>query len=149
MHALQLVPFTRWSSPPMILIRPRINHIGWFSFSHTEELIEAGYRAAIDALTNCDRCFSSPGGVFPRRKVQLNVIREKCICCGLCVALAPALMSQDESGKAYPQRRRLEWSPADGDFVHHCPTLAIEVTELASKARRRITTSDPPNEPTS
>lgn len=149
MHALQLIPFIRWSSPPMILIRPRINHIGWFSFSHSEELIEAGYRAAMDALSNCEECFSSPGGVFPRRKVELSVVREKCICCGLCVALAPALMAQHKNGKAYPVRRKLEWSPADGDFVHHCPTLAIEVTERAGKARPRITTSDPPNEPTS
>lgn len=149
MHALQLVPFDRWSTPPMILIRPRINHIGWFSFSHTEELIEAGYRAAIDALGDYDACLTSPSGVYPRRKVQLRVIKEKCICCGLCVALAPSLMAQRRSGKAYPRQQNVEWSPADGDFVHHCPTLAIEATARGGKATALITTSDPPSEPTS
>lgn len=37
MHALQLAPFATWTRPPMILIRPKVNHIGWFSFSHTDE----------------------------------------------------------------------------------------------------------------
>jgi NTE family protein len=149
MHALQLVPFTKWDSPPMILVRPRINHIGWFSFSHTEELIEAGYRAAMDALSNYEECLSAPRGVFPRRRVDLRVDRAKCVCCGLCVALAPSLMAQDEAGKAYPLQPRVEWSPADGDFVHHCPTLAIAATEHAQQRQPRVTTVDPPSEPTS
>jgi NTE family protein len=148
MHALQLVPFTKWGSPPMILIRPHISHIGWFSFSHTEELIEAGYRSAMDALSNYEDCLTARGGVFPRRKVDIVVNRDKCICCGLCVALAPSLMAQDESGKAYPRKPRVEWSPADGDFVHHCPTLAIEAAEWKHRRRPRVTV-DPPNEPTS
>lgn len=147
MHALQLMPFTKWESPPMILIRPRISHIGWFSFSHTHELIEAGYRAAMDALSNYERCLSSAGGVFPRRKVDVTVDREKCICCGLCVALAPSLMAQDKTGKAYPLRTRVEWSPADGDFVHHCPTLAIRAADWKNRRQRRVSV-DPPNEPT-
>jgi NTE family protein len=149
MHALQLVPFTKWDSPPMILVRPRINHIGWFSFSHTEELIEAGYRAAIDALSNYEVCLSEPRGVFPRRHVDLTVDPDKCVCCGLCVALAPSLMAQDQAGKAYPLQPRVEWSPADGDFVHHCPTLATEATEHAQQQQPRVTTVDPPSEPTS
>ena len=149
MHALQLVPFTKWTSPPMILIRPRISHIGWFSFSHTDEMIDAGYRAAMDALKNYEECFSSGAGVFPRHRVELTVDREKCICCGLCVALAPSLMAQDSTGKAYPLHSRVDWSPADGDFVHHCPTLAIEATDGSRGARSGATTVDPPSEPTS
>ncbi len=150
MHALQLVPFARWTSPPMILIRPRINHIGWFSFSHTAELIEAGYRSAMDALASYDTWLSSESGVFPRRRVQLSVNREKCVCCGLCVALAPALMAQDKKGKAFPIHPRVEWSPADGDFLHHCPTLAIEAIEENKQGETFGRASvDPPNEPTS
>ena len=149
MHALQLVPFTKWSSPPMILIRPRIAHIGWFSFSHTGELIDAGYRAAMDALSDYATCLSSDGGVFPRRKVEIVVNREKCVCCGLCVALAPALMAQDRSGKAHPIAPHVEWSPADGDFVHHCPTLAIEAKDESRGGQPGTTSVDPPSEPTS
>ena len=149
MHALQLVPFTKWTSPPMILIRPRINHIGWFSFSHTDELIEAGYQAAMDALSDYKAFLSSESGVFPRRNVEIAVDREACVCCGLCVALAPALMAQDRSGKAYPITRSVEWSPADGDFVHHCPTLAIRVNEKGRRGEAGATSVDPPNEPTS
>jgi NTE family protein len=148
MHALQLVPFAKWTSPPMILIRPRISHIGWFSFSHTDELIDAGYHAAMDALKNYEECFSAAGGVYPRHRVEITVDREKCICCGLCVALAPSLMAQDSNGKAYPLESHVNWSPADGDFVHHCPTLAIEATDGSRGARAGAKTVDPPSEPT-
>ena len=36
----------------------------------------------------------------------------------------------DASGKAFPRTRTADWSTADGDFVHHCPTCAIEVTKI-------------------
>jgi NTE family protein len=126
MHALQLSPLERWAGPPMILIRPRVSHIGWFSFSHADELIEAGYKATVEAMQYFDSCASARSGVFPRRAIQLSVDREKCIGCTLCVALAPRLMAMDKAGKAVPRTSLVEWSPADGDFVHHCPTYAIK-----------------------
>ena len=125
MHALQLKPLEIWSKPPMILIRPRVSHIGWFSFTRADELIEAGYQAAIDALRDFEACVAADTGIFPRRRVQLSVDRDKCIGCTLCVALAPDLMVMDETGKAVPKIAEVDWSPADGDFVHHCPTYAI------------------------
>jgi NTE family protein len=125
MHALQLQPLEHWAGPPMILIRPRVSHIGWFSFSHADELMEAGYNAAIEALKDFDACLASSGGVFPRRAVNLSVDREKCIGCTLCAALAPNVMMMDRDGKAVPRIPVVDWSPADGDFVHHCPTYAI------------------------
>jgi NTE family protein len=109
----------------MILIRPRVGHIGWFSFSHADELIEAGYKAAVEALKDFDACVNSETGIFPRRQVAISVDREKCIGCTLCVALAPQVMAMDETGKAVPRIPVVDWSPADGDFVHHCPTYAI------------------------
>src|SRR5258706_14630815 len=45
MHALQLAPFATWTRPPMILIRPKVNHIGWVRFSHTDEFLEGGVTA--------------------------------------------------------------------------------------------------------
>jgi NTE family protein len=145
MHALQLAPFASWTRPPMILIRPKVNHIGWFSFSHTDELLQAGYNAAMDACTHYEECIAWGIGVFPRRPMQVTVDRKKCIGCTLCVALAPDLMAMDATQKAYPLTPVVEWSPADGDFVHHCPTLAISATRLDQQGK---TTVDPTSEPT-
>jgi NTE family protein len=131
MHALQLSPLEQWSGPPMILIRPRIAHIGWFSFTHTDELIEAGYRAAMEALVHFESCFEAETGVFPRRSMRVTVDREKCIGCTLCVALAPQIMEMDGEGKAVPRIPVVDWSPADGDFIHHCPTYAINAESAA------------------
>jgi NTE family protein len=148
MHALQLAPFATWTRPPMILIRPKVNHIGWFSFSHTEELLEAGYTAAIEACKHYEECITWGIGVFPRRPMQITVDREKCIGCTLCAALAPDVMAMDSSHKAYPLTPVVEWSPADGDFVHHCPTFAIEATRLDKSGHEGKTTVDPTSEPT-
>jgi NTE family protein len=149
MHALQLAPFANWTRPPMILIRPKVNHIGWFSFSHTEELLEAGYTAAMEACKHYEECISWGIGVFPRRAMQITVDRDKCIGCTLCTALAPDVMAMDSTQKAYPLTPVVEWSPADGDFVHHCPTFAIEATRLEMGGTLEgKTTVDPTNEPT-
>jgi NTE family protein len=149
MHALQLVPFENWTKPPMILIRPKVAHIGWFSFSDTNEVLEAGYAAALDALQYFEEGCEEGTGVFPRRATEIVVDPEKCIGCELCVALAPHLMAMDGRRKAYPMTPIVEWSPADGDFVHHCPTYAIEVTRLEKGERKGgQTTVDPTSEPT-
>jgi NTE family protein len=150
MHALQLAPFAAWTRPPMILIRPKVNHIGWFSFSHTDELLEAGYTAAMEACKHYEECITWGIGVFPRRAMQITVDREKCIGCTLCTALAPDVMAMDSHQKAYPLTPVVEWSPADGDFVHHCPTLAIEATrlEMGAGSHEEKTTVDPTSEPT-
>jgi NTE family protein len=135
MHALQLSPLDHWNGPPMILIRPRVSHIGWFSFSHTEELIDAGYRAAMEALEHLDACLSAESGIFPRHATKLSVDRDKCIGCTICVALAPQIMEMDETGKARPRMPIVNWSPADGDFVHHCPTYAISAEPAETNGR--------------
>ncbi|HEX6573911.1 MAG TPA: patatin-like phospholipase family protein [Gemmatimonadaceae bacterium] len=130
MHALQLQPLETWVGPPMVLIRPRVSHIGWFSFAKADELIEAGYKAAVEALRDFDACVTAESGVFPRKRVSLSVDQHKCIGCTLCVALAPQLMAMDERGKAFARVPEVNWSPADGDFVHHCPTYAINAEPL-------------------
>ncbi len=124
MHALQLHPLERWSGPPMLLIRPRVSHIGWFSFSHADELIDAGYKAAAEVLGQLDT-LGTESGIFPRREIRISVDQEKCIGCTLCVALAPQIMEMNAKGKAFARQPVVNWSPADGDFVHHCPTYAI------------------------
>jgi NTE family protein len=150
MHALQLAPFGTWTRPPMILIRPKVNHIGWFSFSHTDELLEAGYAAAMDACKHYEECITWGIGIFPRRPMKIAVDREKCIGCTLCAALAPDVMAMDSHNKAYPLTPIVEWSPADGDFLHHCPTYAIEATRLEAGGigQPGKTTVNPTSEPT-
>ncbi len=124
MHALQQFPLERWGGPPMLLIRPKVGR-DWLSFTNSAKHIREGYRAAARALENFDLYLDQPGGIYPRKRVDLQVIRERCIGCGLCVALAPTYMGLDSSGKAFTRTKSVEWSSADGDFVHHCPTSAI------------------------
>lgn len=129
MHALQQFPLSQWSGPPMLLIRPKVGR-DWLSFNSSAQNIREGYRAAARALEHFDTYIEQPGGIFPRKRVELNVSREKCIGCGLCVAIAPTYFGMESSGKAFARTKVVEWSAADGEFVHHCPTLAIEATRI-------------------
>lgn len=137
MHALQRFPLEHWNGPPMILIRPKCAE-DWMSFANIPGSIEAGLKAARKALQDMDRVFDEPGGVFPRRRFTLSVDDDRCIGCGLCVALAPALMGLDSRGKAYPRTTSVDWSPADGDFVHSCPTDAIHARKMERTGPQRI-----------
>ncbi len=129
MHTLQSRQLERWHGPPMLLVRPRVSHIGWFGFQHTAELLGAGYEAMRDALDDLDRVLQSRGGIFPRRRITLRVDDAACVGCGLCVVLAPHLMALDTRGRAFATTPHLEWSPADGAFVRQCPVDAIHVED--------------------
>jgi NTE family protein len=129
MHALQQYPLTHWDGPPMVLIRPRCGE-DWLSFTNTAETIREGHRAAHKALEDIDAFYDQPGGVYPRRRFELEVDRDRCIGCGLCASLAPNLMGLDAEGKAYTRTRTTDWSPADGDFVRYCPTHAIVARKI-------------------
>ena len=129
MHSLQQFPLEQWSGPPMLLIRPKVGR-EWLSFANSPVNIREGYRAATKALEHFETYLEQPGGIFPRKRVELTVIDEKCVRCGLCAALAPAYMGLDSTGKAFARTRVVEWSSADGDFVHHCPTAAIECNRI-------------------
>lgn len=113
----------------MLLIRPKVGR-DWLSFANSAENIQEGYRAGSKALEHFERYMEQPGGIFPRKRVELTVNRERCIGCGLCAAVAPAYFGMDSSNKAFARTRIVEWSAADGDFVHHCPTLAIEAHRI-------------------
>ncbi len=105
------------------------------SFANTADNVQEGYRAAKRALERFDSYFGNPGSVFPRRRVQVDVDREKCTGCGTCVAMAPSTMGMDASGKAFARTHIVEWSPADGGFVHECPTNAITATNIDRRTR--------------
>ena len=125
MAALQREQLAKWTTPPMLLIRPRVNHVGWFEFGHAGFLIEEGYRAAHEALEHVDIALSAGAGIYPRRVMEVDVNRELCVGCRMCTVLAPGLFVMDSEGKAEIRERILHWSPADGVFVRQCPTGAI------------------------
>jgi NTE family protein len=124
MHSLQQFPLTHWSGPPMVLVRPRVGE-DWMSFSNIAGTVREGHRAALKALEDIEAYYDQPSGVYPRRLFEIEVDRDKCIGCGLCVALAPSTMALDGQGKAYALAHTADWSPADGEFVQFCPTNAI------------------------
>ena len=132
MHQQQQQTLEHWTSPPMLLVRPKVSHIAWLSFSHNEELLRVGYEATKTALRDLDTVLRAPGGIFPRRQVQITVDREACTGCALCVARAPDMMALDSQRKAYPRARTHNWSPADGAFVRCCPVDAIHVAPIST-----------------
>lgn len=143
MHALQLNPLSSWQGPPMLLIRPRVGHRDWFTFAHTEEMIQAGYEGAMAALDELGDSMLCRDRIYPRRRVRLTVNRDKCIGCGVCAALAPGIMKMDAHGKAVAAVPDHEWSPADGEFVGHCPTEAITAESIVSRRKSTRPISQP------
>jgi NTE family protein len=141
MHALQLYQLTQWDGPPMVLVRPRIGHVGWLQFGDTPALIDEGYRAAKEALKHFEEVAAASGGVFPRRRVRVEVDRAKCIGCSICVSMAPQLMALDAQGKATTRTMTVTWSPADGEFIHHCPTNALAVVPARRSGQPTARTS--------
>jgi NTE family protein len=148
MHALQQFPLERWHGPPMVLIRPKLNDANWLSFTDTASSIEQGYKAAMRALERFDSYWERAGCVFPRRRVQIDVDADKCTGCGTCVALAPAVMGLDATRKAFPRTRIVEWSPADGGFVHECPTNAITAVNVDRRSSQASSSEEKSHDPT-
>jgi NTE family protein len=136
MKSLQSAQLSAWAGPPLLLVRPPVWQFHWFSFAHTRRMIAAGYEAANDALDRAGDALWSTGGVHPRRVIELKVDIEKCTGCRLCTMLAPDVMEMGRDGKAHPIESRVEWSRADGDFVHQCPTDAIRVEVVEGEVRR-------------
>lgn len=125
----------RWTSPPLVLMQPRVEHVSMFGFGHNRELIEEGYRSTLDLL-DALRDFDPQGsGIYPQRRVEVRVDRERCIGCGACVMHAPWVFELDSGGKAKVIQAVQSWSPIDGAYVRNCPTYAISA-RLAQPAKQ-------------
>ncbi len=140
MKALQTSQLSNWAGPPLLLVRPAVWHFNWFSFVHTKRIIELGYEAAHETLDRAGDALLSSGGVHPLRELELAVDAAKCTGCRLCATLAPDVMAMGDDGKAWVPEPRVEWSRADGDFVHQCPTDAIGVRVVDGELRRTTET---------
>ena len=57
-------------------------------------------------------------------------------------------MGLDATRKAFPRTRVVEWSPADGGFVHECPTTAITATNVDRRASQAAATAEQSHDPT-
>ncbi|HEY7683761.1 MAG TPA: patatin-like phospholipase family protein [Gemmatimonadales bacterium] len=126
----------RWTSPPLVLVHPRVEHVSMFGFGHNRELIEEGYRATLDLLDLLAETFDPQGhGIHPQRKVEIRVDRDRCVGCGACVMHAPWVFEMDEGGRARVRQPIQSWSPLDGAYIRHCPTYAISA-RLALPPRR-------------
>jgi len=127
MHEMQQATLDTWTGPPMLLVRPKVSHIGWFSFTHVEQLLEMGYDSTRQALRHLLDALAAPGGIYPRQEMEIRVDRDRCTGCGLCAAHYPALMALDRQQRAHPLEPVHDFSPADAAFARCCPVEAITV----------------------
>jgi NTE family protein len=126
------VALRSWGRPPLVLIRPRVWHVELLSFRHNLELVDAGSQAMHAVLDSPHAVPPLDGvGVYPRRRVRVEVLRDRCVGCGACVLSGPAgQFTLDGEGKAVPTDPTPVWSPVDGYSVGVCPTSAIAVLDL-------------------
>jgi NTE family protein len=140
MQSLTSRSLATWSEPPLVLVRPRVDHIPMFAFDHTEELLEEGYRSAAAALEQMKANGRMTTGVYPRTAMDVTVDAVRCIGCGICVAMAPNVFRMGPGGKAEVIAPNQVWSPIDGAYTLHCPTYAISAKpseRVSGKTRRR------------
>lgn len=135
MHEMQQATLDTWSGPPMLLVRPKVSHISWFSFTHTEQLLEVGYETTRQSLRHLLDALAAPGGIFPRQEMEVSVDRDRCTGCGLCAAHYPALMAMDAQQRARPLETIHNFSPADVAFTRCCPVEAIAVSAVVERDR--------------
>jgi NTE family protein len=127
----------QWTAPPLVLVHPRVEHVSMFAFGHNRELIEEGYRSTMDLLDLLQDAFDADGqGIYPQRRVEIRVDRDRCVGCGTCVMYAPWVFELDEDGRARVRQPVQSWSPLDGAYVRNCPTYAISA-RLALPAAQR------------
>ncbi len=130
MQSLTSRSLTTWNEPPLVLVRPRVDHIPMFAFDRTDELLDEGYRAAITVLDKLNTNGTLTSGVYPRTENRIAIDPLRCIGCGVCASMAPKVFQMTSGGKAQVIAERQVWSPVDGGYLSHCPTGAITANPL-------------------
>ncbi len=138
------IALEQWTTPPLLLLQPRVEHVPLLTFRHSQELIDKGYAAAAAALQEPNTIPSTDQvGVFPKKRFTVKVDRDRCIGCGGCLIHAPrGLFELDENGKAVVTQPEQYWSPLDGGFIRHCPTYAIMARPVGNGANSAIDNSN-------
>ena len=81
----------------------------------------------------------------PEWNIKSDIAAAKAVfASGLPLVVVPL----DATGKAFARTRVVEWSPADGGFVHECPTDAITATNVDRRASQGAVTADQSRDPT-
>ena len=124
-----------WTTPPLVLIRPKVSKVGMFAFNRTAHLLAEGYRATHEALDMLPDGLDSlpPGGLHPLRHVEVKVDQERCVGCGLCAALNPRVFTMDGNGRAAVRMRERTTTPLGDVAVRICPTCAISAETVSSE----------------
>ena len=137
MQSLAAAHLGSWTTPPVVLIRPRVGRVSMFSFRRTPFLLAEGYRAVNEVLDELGSRFGdltsgAVEGVHPQHEVLVRVIRERCIGCGLCAARAPEVFAMGPDRIAEVRNERQLWSAVEDSLPSACPTHAI-VAEVVSR----------------
>lgn len=124
-----------WSSPPVVLVRPRVERVSMFSFNRTPYLIAEGFRALNATLDQLPADLAElPDGVHPQRRVTVTVDDARCVGCGFCFARQPDVFERRADGKAAVRNPSQWWSPLSDRVVRTCPSNAIGVETAHSAA---------------
>jgi len=126
-----------WTTPPLVLIRPKVSKVGMFAFNRTAHLLAEGYRATHEALDLLPDGLDDlpPGGIHPVRHVEMRVDQERCVGCGLCAAVNPRVFAMDDSGRAVVRMRERTTTPLGDVAVRMCPTCAISAEPVPPPAQ--------------
>ncbi len=131
-QVMQEAALRHWTTPPLVLLRPKVWHVPLLSFSHNAELIAEGYRVTRAWLDDPEGMpEKGAGGVWPRHSHRVRVDQEICVGCGTCVVAGPpGLFRMDDNGKATVTNSEPLWSPMDGRCVSQCPVGAISAERV-------------------
>ncbi len=122
-----------WEHPPLVMVRPRVEHISMFAFNKTPFLISEGYRAVLATLdTLPSGLVDLPPGIHPRRPIHIRVDRDVCVGCGVCAARLPDVFRMDGSNKAIAKEPVQMWSPIERTLLNMCPTGALSWHDAGS-----------------